>query len=136
MSCGVGIIQGKASKQKVKSKSTTESEVVAISEYMPYKIHMINIFLGQGYALHKNDLYQDNESAIIMENNGRNSYTGNSRHISIRYFLLRTMRIMRSLVSSTATHHICLPTSSINHFKGHFFGVSGKSLWDGRTLPS
>ena len=67
MSCGVGIIHGKASKHKLNTKSTTESEVVAVSEYVPYKIHMINIFLGQGYALHKKFLYQDNESAINME---------------------------------------------------------------------
>ena len=47
MSYGVGIIHGKASKQKLNKKSTTESEVIAVSEYVPYKIHMINIFWGQ-----------------------------------------------------------------------------------------
>ena len=35
MSCGVGIIHGKASKQKLNKKSTTESVVVAVSEYAP-----------------------------------------------------------------------------------------------------
>ena len=45
MSCGIGIIHGKASKQKLNTKSITESEVVAVSEYVPYKIHMI-IFFG------------------------------------------------------------------------------------------
>ena len=44
MSCGFGIIHGKESKQKLNTKSTTESEVVAVSEYVPYKIHMINFF--------------------------------------------------------------------------------------------
>ena len=44
ISCGVGIILGKASKQNMDTKSTTESEVVAVSEYVPYKTHMINIF--------------------------------------------------------------------------------------------
>ena len=53
VSCGVGIIHGKASKQKLNKKSTTESGVVAVSEYVPYKIHMIDIFLGQGYVLNK-----------------------------------------------------------------------------------
>ena len=32
--------------QKSNTESTTESEGVAVSEYVPYKIHMINIFLG------------------------------------------------------------------------------------------
>ena len=58
MYCGVVIIQGKASKQKLNTKSTIDSEVVAVSEYMLYKIHMINILWGQVYALHKKVLYQ------------------------------------------------------------------------------
>ena len=33
-------------------KATTETEIVAVSEYMPHKIHMINISLGQSYAMH------------------------------------------------------------------------------------
>ena len=53
MPCGVVTIHGKASKYKLNTKRTTESEVVAVSEYVPYKIHMINIFGGQGYALQK-----------------------------------------------------------------------------------
>jgi hypothetical protein len=31
----------------------------------------------------KNTIFQDNESAIKMEKNGRNSCTGNSQHIEI-----------------------------------------------------
>ena len=122
MFCGVIIIHGKASKQKLNKKSTTESEVVAVSDYMPLNIHMINIFWGQYYALHKTVFYQYNEIAIKMEKNGRNSCTGNSRHISISSFLLSIMWIRSSLVSITATHRQYLPTYSLNHCKGHFFG--------------
>ena len=89
MSTGVGIVHGKASKQKMNTKSTTESEIVGVSEYVPYKIHMLNILSGQGYDLTKKVLYQDNESAIRLIRNGRNSCTGNSRHISIRYFFVK-----------------------------------------------
>ena len=49
------------------------------------------IFLGQGYILHKNVLYQDNESAIKMEKNGINSCTGNARHVSISYFFVKDL---------------------------------------------
>ena len=58
MSCGSGIIHGKASKKNLNTKSTKESELVAVSKYVPYKFHMLNIFLGQGCALHKNSMYQ------------------------------------------------------------------------------
>ena len=77
MSCVIGGIQGKASKKKLNTKSTIESEVVAVSEYVPYKIRVINIFGVQGYVLHKNVLDQYNESAIKMDNNGKNSRRGN-----------------------------------------------------------
>jgi hypothetical protein len=68
--------------------STIESEPVGFSEYIPFKIHMINILMGQGYHLQKKVLYQDNQLAMKLEINGRNSCTGNSRHISIRYFFV------------------------------------------------
>ena len=44
---------------------------------------------SQGYEVKENVIYQDNESAIKMEKNGRNSCTGNSRHVSIRYFFIK-----------------------------------------------
>ena len=44
---------------------------------------------AQGYIIKENIVYQDNKSAIKMEKNGRNSCTGNSRHVSIQYFFLK-----------------------------------------------
>jgi hypothetical protein len=89
MSFGWGVVHEKASKQKLNTKSSTESEVVGVSEYVPHKLQMINFLSAQGYDLKKCVLYQDNQSAIKMEKNGRNSCTGNSRHISIRYFFVK-----------------------------------------------
>ena len=40
---------------------------------------------AQGYVFDSNLFNQDNQSAMKMEKNGRNSCTGNSRHINIRY---------------------------------------------------
>ena len=36
-----------------------------------------------------NPVYQDNMSTIKMLKNGRNSCTGNSRHINVRYFFVK-----------------------------------------------
>ena len=41
--------------------------------------------------LSDNFLFQDNESSIKMENNGRRSCTGNSRHVHIRYFFVKDL---------------------------------------------
>jgi hypothetical protein len=88
MSLGKGVLHAKASKQKLNSKSSTETEVIAVSEYVPYKLQLIYFIEGQGYNIKRKVLYQDNQSAMRMEHNGRNLCTGNSRHISIRYFFV------------------------------------------------
>ena len=35
---GIGILHGKASKQKIDVKSSTESEIVCLFEYLPYTL--------------------------------------------------------------------------------------------------
>ena len=89
MSMGIGIIHGRSSKQKLNTKSSTEAELVVTSEYLPYNIWLIYFLRHQGYEILDNVLYQDNQSAIRMGKNGRNSCTGNSRHIDIRYFFIK-----------------------------------------------
>ena len=71
------------------TKSPTESELVGDNEYLPYNIWYIMFLGAQGYRIKNNILFQDNESAIKMETNGRNSCTGNSRHIEIKYFWVK-----------------------------------------------
>ena len=89
ISIGVGIIHGKASKQKINVKSSTECELVGVSEYIPYSLWLGYFLEHQGYKLKSNLVHQDNQSAMRMEVNGRTSCTGNSRHINIRYFFVK-----------------------------------------------
>ena len=89
MSMGLGVFHGRSSKQKLNTKSSTETELVGVSEYLPFNIWAINFLKEQGYDIDKNILYQDNQSAMLLEKNGRNSCTGNSRHINIRYFFVK-----------------------------------------------
>ena len=84
ISQGWGLVHAKATKQKLTWKSSTETEVIAVSEYVPYKIWLINFMEAQGYKFKDKVLFQDNMSAMKMKKNGRNLCTGNSRHISIR----------------------------------------------------
>ncbi|CAJ1943710.1 unnamed protein product [Cylindrotheca closterium] len=42
----------------------------------------------QGYPVEKNILYQDNTSAILLEENGRKSTGKQSRAINIQYFFI------------------------------------------------
>ena len=88
MSFGRGIIHEKSSKQKLNTKISTEAELVAVSDYLPYHIWMINFLKYQDYNIKEKMLYQDNQSAIKMEVNGSNSCTGNSHHINVRYIFV------------------------------------------------
>ena len=48
ISMGYGVLHTKSSKQKINTKSSTESEVVGTSEYIPYKIWLLMFFTGIG----------------------------------------------------------------------------------------
>ena len=72
MSLGHGVVHTKSSKQKLNTKSSTESELVGVSKYLPYHIYIANFLPEQGYELKENIFYQDNQSVIMkMEINGR-----------------------------------------------------------------
>ena len=51
ISMGYGIMHGKASKLKINVKSSTESELVGMGEYVPYNIWFIMFMGAQGYAI-------------------------------------------------------------------------------------
>ena len=82
-------LHGKSSKQKINVKNSTESELVGTCEYFPYNILLMMFMEAQGYGIKKNIVYQDNQSTMKMLINGRNSCTGNSRHINVRYFFVK-----------------------------------------------
>ena len=86
-----GLIHCRSSKYKLNTKSTTESELVGTSEYVPFNIWVVMFYQAQGYEITKNFLFQDNESAINMDNNGHESCTGNSIHINILHFYLKNV---------------------------------------------
>ena len=52
-------------------------------------LQWIRLFvLAQGLKVNKNLIYQDNESAELLEVNGKKSSSKRTRHINIRYFLV------------------------------------------------
>jgi hypothetical protein len=94
ISFGLGAVMSKSSKQKLNVKSSTEAELVGASDYLPYPIWAKKFLDWQGYPLAKNVFYQDNESCIRFERNGRKSCGPNSRHIDIRYFFIKDRMVL------------------------------------------
>jgi hypothetical protein len=89
LSFGRGAVMSKSSKQRLNTKSSTEAELVGASDYLPYPIWAKYFLEVQGYTLKENIFYQDNQSTIRFEKNGRKSCGPKSRHINIRYFFIR-----------------------------------------------
>ena len=88
MSLGKGTVYGTSTKQKLNTKSSTEAELVGVDDCMLQIIWTGYFLKEQGYDV-VNKLYQDNQSAIKLEENGRRSSGKRTRHINIRYFFVK-----------------------------------------------
>jgi hypothetical protein len=88
MSLGSGVIYGTSKKQKLNTKSSTESELVGTDDAMPQILWTLYFLEAQGYKIDDNILYQDNKSSILLETNGRGSSGKRTRHIAVRYFFI------------------------------------------------
>ena len=44
---------------------------------------------AQGWKVNNTIIYQDNKSAILLENDGKLSSTSQTKHINVRYFFLK-----------------------------------------------
>lgn len=77
----------KSSKQKIVTKSSTESELVGISDALSQIVWTREYLLSHGLTLGPAIVFQDNQSTIFLAKKGR-STSERSRHIKIRYFFV------------------------------------------------
>ena len=85
---GKGAVHAKSSKQKLVSKSSTESELVALSDEASQVLWTRNFLLLQGHKMRPAKIYQDNMSTIALADKGR-STSERTRHINVRYFFTK-----------------------------------------------
>ena len=81
-----GCIYGASGIQKINTKSSTEAELVGVSDALPQVIWPRNFLRAQGYHINDSVNYQENHSTIRLYNNGRASSSRRTCHIDIRYF--------------------------------------------------
>ena len=88
-SLGKGALMPTSTRQKLNTRSSTETELVGADDMMP-QIMWNNYFLdAQGYGLKQTILFQDNRSAILLENNGKMSSSKRTKHVNIRYYFIK-----------------------------------------------
>ena len=117
---GVGSIYSTSQKQKLNTRSSTETELVAVDDFMPQILWTKYFLDAQGYcSVHK--LQQDNVNAIKMGVNGRSSNTKRTKHMKLRLFFIKDR-----IDSKEIDIEFC-PTEMI---RGYFF----KKILQGRLL--
>jgi hypothetical protein len=72
-------------KQKTVAKSSTEAELMGLSDSVSQAIHTRNLVIDQGYQLGPVIVLQDNMSCMALVKRGRPGSDA-SRHIGIRFF--------------------------------------------------
>jgi len=87
ISLGGGAVFCKSSKQKLVARSSTEAELIGLSDGAPQVLWTRNFLIEQGYKVNEANIYQDNISTITLIEKGR-STSNRTRHISMRYFFL------------------------------------------------
>ncbi len=89
MSLGAGAVYSTSKKQKLNTKSSTEAELVGVNDIMPQILWTRYFLEAQGYSTVTNlVINQDNQSAMLLEKNGRRSSSKWTRHINIQYFFV------------------------------------------------
>jgi hypothetical protein len=84
MTMGRGFPLDKSTKHKLNTRSSTESEIVAVNDLIPQILWARLFMRAQGIEVRDNILYQDNKSAMLLETNGLTSSSKRTKHINIR----------------------------------------------------
>jgi hypothetical protein len=87
ISLGSGPVLVKSVKQKINTKSSTEAELVGLSDSMSAIIWCRNFLEAQGYDMPPAQVFQDNMSTIAMIRSGKPT-SDRTRHINIRFFFI------------------------------------------------
>ena len=90
-SLGKGTIVAGSTKQKIMTGSSTEAELVAVADAMPKIIWCRHFMEAQGCIVEDIYVYQDNQSAMLLERNSMKSVGKGTRHIKIKYFIIQLL---------------------------------------------
>jgi Reverse transcriptase (RNA-dependent DNA polymerase) len=84
----LGAVHCRSAKQQIVTKSSTEAELVAMSDSANQGLFLRNFLVHQGYRMPAVIVYQDNMSCMALLARGR-SRGERTRHIDIRYFWMK-----------------------------------------------
>ena len=84
---GEATVYVKSVKQKIVTRSSTEAELVGLSDALSQVLWTREMLIHQGVPVGPAVIYQDNQSTICLANKGK-STSERTRHVKIRYFFI------------------------------------------------
>ena len=88
MTMGRGFPLDKYTKHKLHTCSSTESEIMLVENMIPQILWDCLFMKAQVFVVMDTILYQERNSAMLLETNECSSSSKRTRHIEIRYYLV------------------------------------------------
>ncbi len=89
LTLGAGATTSSSNKQKINTKSSTETELIRLYDKSGDILWTRNFLEAQGYTISANIVFQDNMSSLSLEKNGRLSSSKQTKHIKAKYFFTK-----------------------------------------------
>lgn len=86
---GKGATTSSSTKQKIPSKSSTESELIGLYDKSGDILWTRHFLEAQGYTISANIVFQDNMSTLSLAKNGYVSSSKRTKHIKAKYLYIR-----------------------------------------------
>jgi hypothetical protein len=80
----------KSCKQKVNTRSSTETELIAVDGILPTVQWAKSFMKEQGYEI-ETEIKEDNCSTMLLMKNGRLSLGKRTKHLDVRYFYVKDL---------------------------------------------
>jgi hypothetical protein len=84
-----GAVSSSSTKQKLNTKSSTETEMVGLFDKTSDILWTRNFLEAQGYTIAANYVYQDNMSTLSLGKNGHVLSSKRTKHIKAKYFFIK-----------------------------------------------
>ena len=89
LTLGKGIVFSEITKQKINSKSSTETETISSNDVLSQVLWSNYFMRAQGWTMTQTIFYQDKKSAMLLEQNGKLSSSKHTKNINVRHCFIK-----------------------------------------------
>ena len=119
LSMGARSVYSTPTKQKLNTKSRTNTEFAGVNDVLPQVLWTQYFLEAQGYGVKDSTVYQDSLSTMMLSTNGKSSSSKRTRHIHIRFSFV----VNRIKSKGTSTEHEPTSTMLTDIFSQNYFRV-------------